>query len=99
MILKNNWIAASSFDILIHDFTRHNARNFRIIVERISSLTMNSIITSQQFLFRHAQRNATYIFDKAANQGRDDDIPADNESKGSEFFDNLHAIAGDGTAG
>ena len=69
-----------------------------VMCKGIWFLAMDSIISNFHLLLRHAEWDATDKLDEAHDEGRPDDVPADDEEAADELKPDLFAIAIDGAA-
>jgi hypothetical protein len=67
------------------------------ILESVRSLAVNRVVTDNQVLVRHTQRNSADILDEDADQARPHDVPADNEACTSKLPTDLDTIASNAT--
>ena len=74
-------------DISTRPFSKH-----------ICLLAVHDIITNQQLLLRHPQRNPQHVFDEAQYQARPHDIPCNDEHGARNLVPDLHAVSSDRAA-
>ena len=67
--------------------------------KHIRLLAVHGVIANQQLLVRHAQRDAQDVLDKAHDQARPHDVPANDEHGTCNLVADLDAVPGDSAAG
>lgn len=71
----------------------------RPLAKHVCFLAVHGIITNQQLLVRHAQRDAQDVFDEVHDQARPHDIPANDEHGARNLIPDLDAVSRNRTAG
>jgi len=69
------------------------------ILECISGLAVDGIVTNYQVLFGHPERNSAHILNEKADQAGPDNIPANDEEGTGKLPADLFTVAGNTTTG
>ena len=78
--------------------TRHAPIVAVVVFKGVGFLAVDGVVADFAHFVRHAQGHAADVLDEDHDQGRPDDVPADDEEGADDLQADLSAVARDGTA-
>ena len=79
--------------------TRHAPIVAVVVFKGVRFLAVDGVVADFAHFVRHAQGHAADVFDEDHDEGRPDDVPADDEEGADDLQADLTAVARDGAAG